>query len=108
MHTPCRFSFEIEIEETIMINNNNNKIIQSLVLLFATSFVSSLCLPNIFGAMKRKGLSSILYSSSQGITENSNYFAKYEGLGNDFILVNNVIFDEPIYTPEQAVKICNR
>ena len=35
-------------------------------------------------------------------------FTKYEGLGNDFILIDNLQYSEPIFTPEQAIKICNR
>lgn len=35
-------------------------------------------------------------------------FAKYHGLGNDFILIDNRTSDEPVITPEQAVKLCDR
>ncbi|KAF6263281.1 diaminopimelate epimerase [Scenedesmus sp. NREL 46B-D3] len=35
-------------------------------------------------------------------------FCKYQGLGNDFILVDNRHTSEPIITPEQAVKLCDR
>ena len=35
-------------------------------------------------------------------------FSKYQGLGNDFILVDNRHSDEPVITPEQAVKLCDR
>ncbi len=35
-------------------------------------------------------------------------FTKYQGLGNDFILIDNTKSDQPIYTPEDAVKICDR
>lgn len=35
-------------------------------------------------------------------------FSKYEGLGNDFILINNLGATEPIFTPEQSVKLCDR
>ncbi|GAB4820311.1 hypothetical protein N2152v2_007357 [Parachlorella kessleri] len=35
-------------------------------------------------------------------------FAKYQGLGNDFILVDNRHQPEPVITPEQAAKICDR
>lgn len=35
-------------------------------------------------------------------------FAKYHGLGNDFILVDNRHQSEPCITPEQAVKWCDR
>ncbi|MQM18285.1 hypothetical protein Taro_051273 [Colocasia esculenta] len=36
------------------------------------------------------------------------HFVKYQGLGNDFILVDNRDSLEPRVTPEQAVKICDR
>ncbi len=35
-------------------------------------------------------------------------FAKYHGLGNDFILIDNRSSSEPVVTPEQAVNLCDR
>ncbi len=35
-------------------------------------------------------------------------FAKYHGLGNDFILIDNRHSSEPVLTPEQAVSMCDR
>jgi diaminopimelate epimerase len=35
-------------------------------------------------------------------------FTKYHGLGNDFILVDNRASSSPIFTPEQAVNLCDR
>jgi diaminopimelate epimerase len=35
-------------------------------------------------------------------------FSKYHGLGNDFILVDNRHQPEPLLTPEQAAKLCDR
>ena len=35
-------------------------------------------------------------------------FAKYQGLGNDFILINNLQSTTPVYSPEQAVRLCDR
>ncbi|MEW5316462.1 MAG: hypothetical protein WDW38_007834 [Sanguina aurantia] len=35
-------------------------------------------------------------------------FKKYQGLGNDFILVDNRSSSEPIITPAEAVKLCDR
>jgi diaminopimelate epimerase len=35
-------------------------------------------------------------------------FVKYHGLGNDFILIDNRAASEPVITPEQAVKLCDR
>ena len=35
-------------------------------------------------------------------------FTKYHGLGNDFILIDNRHQSQPILTPEQAMKLCDR
>ncbi len=35
-------------------------------------------------------------------------FTKYQGLGNDFILIDNRHHPEPLLTPEEAVKLCDR
>jgi len=35
-------------------------------------------------------------------------FTKYHGLGNDFILIDNRASNEPIVTPAQAIKLCDR
>jgi diaminopimelate epimerase len=35
-------------------------------------------------------------------------FSKYQGLGNDFILIDNRHAAEPIITPEQAIAMCDR
>ncbi|MGD1806879.1 diaminopimelate epimerase [Dapis sp. BLCC M126] len=35
-------------------------------------------------------------------------FTKYHGLGNDFILIDNRYQSQPILTPEQAIKLCDR
>lgn len=35
-------------------------------------------------------------------------FSKYQGLGNDFILIDNRHSSEPIITPEQAIAMCDR
>ncbi|MBM0741779.1 diaminopimelate epimerase [Phormidium sp. CLA17] len=35
-------------------------------------------------------------------------FTKYHGLGNDFILIDNRMSDEPRLTPEQAAILCDR
>jgi diaminopimelate epimerase len=35
-------------------------------------------------------------------------FTKYHGLGNDFILIDNRSTKEPVVTPSQAVKLCDR
>ncbi|MEM6610806.1 MAG: diaminopimelate epimerase [Cyanobacteria bacterium P01_C01_bin.72] len=35
-------------------------------------------------------------------------FSKYQGLGNDFILIDNRHTAEPVVTPEQAISMCDR
>ena len=35
-------------------------------------------------------------------------FTKYHGLGNDFILIDNRSLSQPVLTPLQAVKLCDR
>lgn len=35
-------------------------------------------------------------------------FTKYHGLGNDFILIDNRQFDQPLISPEVAIKLCDR
>ncbi|MEL6438812.1 MAG: diaminopimelate epimerase [Cyanobacteria bacterium J06621_8] len=35
-------------------------------------------------------------------------FSKYQGLGNDFILIDNRHLAEPIITPQQAIAMCDR
>ncbi|TVQ47828.1 MAG: diaminopimelate epimerase [Gloeocapsa sp. DLM2.Bin57] len=35
-------------------------------------------------------------------------FSKYQGLGNDFILVDNRDQNNPVITPEQAIQLCDR
>mmetsp|Transcript_35546 Transcript_35546/g.45261 ORF Transcript_35546/g.45261 Transcript_35546/m.45261 type:complete len:288 (-) Transcript_35546:280-1143(-) len=40
--------------------------------------------------------------------EKSIQFSKYEGLGNDFILIDNRDSSEPKVTPDQAIQLCNR
>ncbi|MEO0684509.1 MAG: diaminopimelate epimerase, partial [Cyanobacteria bacterium J06649_11] len=35
-------------------------------------------------------------------------FTKYQGLGNDFILIDNRSNSEPAVTPNQAIKLCDR
>lgn len=35
-------------------------------------------------------------------------FAKFHGLGNDFILIDNTQSSEPIITPAQAIQLCDR
>ncbi|GLT89629.1 hypothetical protein SLE2022_076060 [Rubroshorea leprosula] len=56
------------------------------------------------GPSEKMSPTSFLYRRETGIL----YFVKYQGLGNDFILVDNRDSTEPRITPEQAVKLCDR
>ena len=42
------------------------------------------------------------------VTSESHQFVKYQGLGNDFILVNNTVSSELKYSSQQAVILCAR
>jgi len=47
-------------------------------------------------------------NGSSGKEKRTLEFVKYEGLGNDFIMVNNLDSDSPIITPEEASRLCDR
>lgn len=47
-----------------------------------------------------------LFSSSS--SEGKVAFAKYEGLGNDFILIDNRDQEKPSLTPEESERLCDR
>mmetsp|Transcript_2691 Transcript_2691/g.4620 ORF Transcript_2691/g.4620 Transcript_2691/m.4620 type:complete len:328 (+) Transcript_2691:49-1032(+) len=51
----------------------------------------------------RAHASAAAMTSMQGVQ-----FAKYHGLGNDFILIDNRHTSEPVISPDQAVKLCDR
>ena len=46
--------------------------------------------------------------TSSGNSPFSFSFAKYHGIGNDFILIDNRDSFEPLLTPSQSVKLCDR
>lgn len=50
----------------------------------------------------------VAMSAASATAANKLNFAKYQGLGNDFILVDNRHQAEPILTPDQAAKLCDR
>ncbi|KAJ1418984.1 Diaminopimelate epimerase [Ochromonadaceae sp. CCMP2298] len=75
-----------------------------------TTLVASLCLQLVSGLLGA-GFSRNTRSMSSALnawTGGKDAFVKYQGLGNDFILVDNRGSNEPIYTPAQAVKLCDR
>ncbi|KAG1671963.1 hypothetical protein FOA52_013335 [Chlamydomonas sp. UWO 241] len=47
-------------------------------------------------------------SAHAAVTAKNVEFWKYQGLGNDFILIDNRSSSEPMVTPEQAAKLCDR
>jgi len=51
---------------------------------------------------------SRISSSSLKSTATLVDFSKYEGLGNDFILIDDRERETPSLTPEQSEKLCNR
>jgi diaminopimelate epimerase len=55
-------------------------------------------------AFATKGFHTRMSSSALNAVK----FAKYEGLGNDFILVDDRDKEAPSLTPEQSAKLCNR
>lgn len=55
--------------------------------------------------------SSVSYRASSNLMAklgDSIDFAKYEGLGNDFILIDDRDKSDPSLTPEQSERLCNR
>ncbi|MCO5571125.1 hypothetical protein L7F22_024857 [Adiantum nelumboides] len=58
----------------------------------------------VSSVVMEKSLEAVKHSPSKEILE----FVKYQGLGNDFLLVDNRDSIEPKISPEQAVKLCNR
>uniref|UniRef100_A0A6T5Q8N6 diaminopimelate epimerase n=1 Tax=Heterosigma akashiwo TaxID=2829 RepID=A0A6T5Q8N6_HETAK len=60
---------------------------------------------NALKLLQRPAQNSFFSMSSSADTIS---FSKYEGLGNDFILVDNRESMEPKITPDQAIKLCNR
>ena len=65
----------------------------------------SLMGPVIKRSASGRSLSHLSMSSTTLLGE---VFVKYQGLGNDFILVDNTKSSTPKFTPADAVKFCNR
>ena len=61
--------------------------------------------PVIKRSASGRSFSSLSMSSTTLLEE---VFVKYQGLGNDFILVDNTKSSTPKFTPADAVKFCNR
>lgn len=75
-------------------------------MLRLASFLSLLHLSYSWTAMS---FSSSRKTTSLGASANNMIeFSKYEGLGNDFILIDNRDRETPSLTPEQSEKLCNR
>jgi diaminopimelate epimerase len=69
------------------------------------TFFSVLQLSSSWVPMSQSGRSA---STTLRSTANLIEFSKYEGLGNDFILVDDRDKDKPSLTPEQSKKLCDR
>ncbi len=77
-------------------------------LLLLIAFISAALVPSsAFHTASRLNIFRAIRSISM-TAASSVPFVKYQGLGNDFILVDNTKSSTPIYTPEEAVKICDR
>ena len=71
----------------------------AFLLLYCVVTVSA-----FFSPSARTRTTSSLASSSSV----SSNFVKYQGLGNDFILIDNTDAAIPHYTPQDAIKMCDR
>ena len=71
----------------------------------ALSLFVSIGMSSAFTSVSTRGLrrSSSLLSSSNGID-----FSKYEGLGNDFILIDDRDKESPSLTPDESERLCHR
>jgi diaminopimelate epimerase len=77
------------------------------VLLFHTLWAAQAFSGRTFLSSKVASSSSRLSMSSTA-TANTIKFSKYEGLGNDFILIDDRDKKAPSITPEAAAKLCHR
>eukprot|EP01041_Mallomonas_annulata_P012746 gene12746-26844_t len=58
---------------------------------------------------RRSGSFTAVMSGSKFVINDRNIpFSKYHGLGNDFILVDNSFSPEPIFSPKEAIALCDR
>jgi len=72
----------------------------------ATRSTVSVVVPSTTRILSSSSSSSSSRLSAQQLRRIS--FAKYEGLGNDFILIDDRDKTDPSLTPEQSAKLCNR
>jgi diaminopimelate epimerase len=77
------------------------------VLLFHSLWAAQAFSGRTFLSSSLSSSSSRLYMSSTA-TANTIKFSKYEGLGNDFILIDDRDKKSPSITPEAAAKLCDR
>lgn len=79
---------------------------QRLFIFFSVVF--SLCEQRVFGfqALNPFRQYSRIMSMSSALSNVD--FVKYQGLGNDFILVDNTRSTSPVYSSQQAVHLCDR
>lgn len=74
-------------------------------MVIATNFISQSC---AFSLQRHETVSRLRPVLQAATTGQQIPIAKYEGLGNDFILVDARTSLEPPLTPEQSAKLCNR
>lgn len=89
-----------------MASTTTTKIQRFVGLLLCTSYTirSAVAFSNNRPAFRTMAAASSTTSSALQSVK----FAKYEGLGNDFILVDDRDKTAPSLTPEQSEKLCNR
>lgn len=80
----------------------------SLLLALSASHASAFA-PAIMTTCAAASSSSFTTASSLSLSKGDTIeFAKYEGLGNDFILVDDRDKSAPSLTPEQSERLCDR
>lgn len=75
----------------------------SFLLAFSASRASAFAPATAMASRTAAAASSLSVSKGDTIE-----FAKYEGLGNDFILIDDRDKSAPSLTPEQSERLCNR
>jgi len=102
------------IPQTIRMNVSFQTVAVYLILfvlfhtpsIHAWTFLPSILASRSSHSRHRNGISPLF--SSSPLTKHMIEFSKYEGLGNDFILIDNRSETQPSLTPQQAIQLCNR
>jgi diaminopimelate epimerase len=69
-----------------------------------------LCKSGALALIREKQAVSEQWQNEREVTSTAKtvHFSKYHGLGNDFVLIDNRASAEPLVTPAQAARICDR